>query len=138
MAVSMTYELGAVGVEATRTAMAGATLRLYGGAVPADIDAALGAAVLLAEMTLGSPAFAAVEADGVDVVCHSPNPISDPTANESGETTFFRIICTTAARQMQGTAGGSGSGADMLLTQPVLVLGAPVDIASLTLAQARK
>lgn len=138
MTVSMTYELGAVGVEATRTAMAGATLRIYGGAVPASVDASLGAAVLLAEMTLDDPAFEAVEADGNDVVCHTPSPIGDPTANESGTSSFFRVICVTATRQMQGTAGGSGSGADMLLTQPALVLGAPVDIASLTLAQARK
>lgn len=138
MAVSMTFDLGAVGVEAIRVAMAGAAVRIYGGAVPADVDAPLGSATLLAEMTLGNPAFAAVEADDDDVVCRSPNPIGDPTANAGGTAAFFRIVCTTTTRQMQGTAGGSGSGADMLLTQPALVLNAPVDIASLTLAQPRK
>ena len=138
MAISQTFDLAAVGVEAIRAALAGATVRIYGGAVPADVDAALGSAVLLAEMTLGSPAFGAVTPSDNDVVCQSPNPIGDPTANASGNASFFRIIATTTTRQMQGTAGGSGSGADMLLTQPALVLNAPVDIASLTLAQARK
>lgn len=138
MTVTLTFDLAAVGLEATRTAMAGATLRIYRGTVPTDVDAALGDAVLLAEMTLASPAFNAATASGDDVICVNPATITDPTANEGGLASFFRVICATTTRQAQGTVGVIDSGADMEMAQPNLVAGSPVDISSLTLAQARK
>lgn len=138
MAVTLTFDLAAIGVEATRTAMAGATLRIYSGTVPTDVDAALGAAVLLAEMTLATPAFNAATASGDDVICVNPATITDASANASGLASFFRVVCATTTRQAQGTIGTIGSGADMEMAQPNLVAGSPVDISSLTLAQARK
>jgi hypothetical protein len=133
---SSTSALIAVSVTAVKAVFNGGTVRIYGGTVPANASASLGAAVLLAEMTLANPAFGATSVSGNDVVCQTPAPISDSAANATGTASFFRMMDTGGTLVEQGTAGGAGSGAEMILTQPALVAGGPVEITSITLRQA--
>jgi hypothetical protein len=87
-------------------------IRVYqnGGSNPADADAALGGATLLAELTFGADAFAA--ATGGVITANAVN--SDPSANASGTAHFYRAWKadgTTVTEQ--GTVGTSG--ADMIV-----------------------
>ena len=138
MAATFVATVVTTGVDAVKALFNSGTVRIYGGTVPADVDASLGAATLLAEMTLANPAFGASTSSGNDIVCSIPAPISDSSANATGTATFFSLLNSSAAVLAQGTAGGGGSGSDMLLTQPALVSGGPVEITTITLRQARK
>ena len=138
MAVSFTAPVATASVDAVKALFAGGAVRVYGGTVPADVDASLGSATLLAEMTLGSPAFGTATSSGNDIVCAIPAPVSDSAANATGTATFFRLFNSGGTVLAQGTAGGAGSGSDMILTQPALVSGGPVEITTITLRQARK
>lgn len=132
---SFTSALTAVSVAAVKGEFNGGTVRIYSGAVPANASASLGAATVLAELTLANPAFGATAVAGNDVVAQTPAPISDSSANASGLASFFRMIDTGGTRVVQGSAGGPGSGAEMILTQPNLVLNGPVEVTSITLRQ---
>ena len=138
MAVSFVASVVTSSVDAVKALFAGGTVRIYGGTVPTDVDASLGSATLLAELALGTPAFGTAAASGNDIVCTTPAPISDSSANATGTATFFRIFDSSAVLRAQGSAGGAGSGADMVLTQPSFVTGGPVEITVITLRQARK
>ena len=137
MAVSFIASVITASVDAIKALFAAGTIRIYAGSVPADIDASTSATVL-AEMSLASPAFGSVTTSGNDVVCSIPAPISDSSANASGTAAFWRAFNSSGTAIAQGSAGGPGSGADMILTQPALVSGGPVEITSITLRQARK
>lgn len=138
MAVSYTVKTATAGLTAYKDAYANGTMRIYGGAVPADVDAALGGALLLAEMTLANPAFGTISASGNDLVCSLLSAATDPVANNTGAATFFRVLDHEGDLSVQGSAGGIGSNEDMELTYPNLVAGVPVQVASISLRVQRK
>lgn len=138
MTVSYTVKTATAGLAAYKDAYAGGTMRIYGGPVPADVDAALGGAVLLAEMTLADPAFGAIAASGNDLVCSLISAATDPLANATGTASFFRVLDHEGDLSAQGTAGGVGSNQDMELTYPNLEAGVPVQVAAISLRVQRK
>lgn len=80
-------------------------LRIYSGTVPANADAALGSATLLAELRFGATAFPAASSG-----TKTANAITSGVAVATGTPTFFRALKSDGTTVvMQGTAGvGSG------------------------------
>lgn len=79
-------------------------LRIYSGTMPANADASLGAATLLAELRFGATAFGVASAG-----TKTANAITGATAVASGTPTFFRAFKSDGTTVViQGTAGASG------------------------------
>lgn len=83
------------------------TIELYSGSVPADCNAALGAAVLMGTGTFGATAFAAAAAGSM-----SANPITqDGAADASGPASFYRARKSGAGTYIeQGAVGQLATG----------------------------
>lgn len=93
------------------------TIRVYSGAVPANVDAALGGATVLAEMTFGNPSTGAPAAGQIVA-----NPInSDPVTNASGVATFYRTFNAADEVVEQGTVGTIN--ADMIVPTTTVTAG---------------
>lgn len=110
----------------------GGVLRIYDGAQPANVATAVGTQVVLAELTLGNPAFAAASG-GVATA----NAITgDTSANATGTATWFRVFASGGTvPHMDGSAGASGSGAEMILNSTAISAGAAVNITSWTVSE---
>lgn len=102
-------------------------LRLYDGTQATSADTALGAQVLLAELTFGNPAFGAASA-GVATA----NAITqDSSANASGTCTWFRVVKSdTTTVLFDGSVGTSGC--NLNLNSVAISSGAAVQVTSLT------
>lgn len=104
-------------------------IKFYSGSVPADVNASLGAAVLLSTITLSNTAFAAASG-GVGTA----NAItSDTNAAASGTATFFRATNAAGTAVVQGTVGTSGCDANF--DNNVIVASGTVAASAFTLTQ---
>jgi hypothetical protein len=131
--------LASLMLEALRTALTDGFILVYKGAVPVDADAPGDANNLLGvfttpdgtSITLGAAVGNTVEKDAATPKFVCNNPVAAGTA------THFRYIpnydggqATSVANggpgRVQGTVGKSG--ADLLMPDPVFVLGTPKDI----------
>lgn len=103
-------------------------LRIYSGTVPTDANTALGAQVLLAELTSGSP-FAPAPSAGV----LTANAITqDSSANATGTASFFRAYDSGGTNCiLQGSVGVSGQ--DLNLNTVSIVALGPVAVTSFAL-----
>lgn len=118
-----------------RGLLTGNVIRIYGGAVPADADAAIGTAVLLCTVS-GAPngiEFEAAAQNGAVVKLASQTWQGANVAN--GTATFCRVCpasdtgsASATAVRMQGTVGQIA--ADLELSSVDLVSGAPLVINS--------
>lgn len=113
----------------TTRAGTSALLRIYDGSQPTDADTAVGAQVLLAELTCNASAFAAAASDGV----LTANAItSDSSANATGTAAWFRLLASNGTTVvMDGTVGTSS--ADLILNTTAIVEGGPVAVSSLVI-----
>lgn len=106
-------------------------LRIYDGTQATDADTAVGAQVLLAELTMNATAFAAASAGSA-----AANAItSDSTADATGTATWFRLLKsdgTTAI--MDGSVGTSG--ANLNLNSTAIQAGAAVAVTSFSVTMA--
>lgn len=104
-------------------------LRIYDGAQPTDADTALGAQVLLAELTMGATAFAAASAGSA-----SANAVtSDASANATGTASWYRMVKSDGTTViMDGTAGTSGC--NLNLNSVAISSGALVGISSFVIS----
>lgn len=128
MANNPQLSYAAVNAEANALAplMNSGKLRIYSGAVPTRADDSIGAAVLLAELTMGATAFGAAS-NGV----LTANAITGANAGNTGTASFFRIwdsAGTTCC--IQGTVGTSAS--DLNLNSVAISSGAAVSVTALT------
>lgn len=104
-------------------------LRIYSGSVPANADAALGGATLLAELTMNATAFGA--ASGGTITANAIT--ADTSADNTGTASFFRIFQSDGTTVVyQGTVGTSG--ADLNLNSTTINAGVQVQVTSLTLS----
>ncbi len=88
------------------------------GSKPASV--ATGATgTLLATVTLADPSGTV----SAGVLTLSGLPKTDTAADNTGTAGWFRIFDSTGAGVLDGTAGGTGSGADMIIDNPALVTG---------------
>lgn len=107
-------------------------LRIYDGSQPANADAAIGGANLLAELTMNATAFAA----GVAGVATANAITSDTSADATGTATWFRLWKSNGTSPLwDGTVGTSG--ADCNLNTTSLVTGAAVAITSFTVTESK-
>ena len=105
-------------------------VRIYSGTQPTDPDTAIGAQVLLAELTCSDPAFGPA-ADGNPGGRATANAITaDSSADAAGTATWFRAVDSNNVAVIDGSVGTSGC--DMNLNNNALTLGANVSISSWT------
>lgn len=104
-------------------------LRIYSGSVPANADASLGGATLLAELTMNATSFGAASSGTI-----TANAITaDTSADETGTASFFRVYESDGSTVVyQGTVGTSG--ADLNLNTTSITAGVQVQVTSLTLS----
>jgi hypothetical protein len=123
---------GMLGTGSFKSLMDGGLLKVYGGAVPASADAALGGATLLVTISLngagGGLSFDAAAADGV--IVKTASELWTGTVGTSGTATFYRFVAagddgtaSTTQKRVQGTVGTAG--ADGNITSTALVAAAP-------------
>ena len=125
MASSFTAAQRNTMLDAVRASYNGGLLRIYAGSVPANADAALGGATLLAELTLNATAFPAASSGVL-----TANAItSDSSANATGTASFFRILDSGGSTVLtQGAV--STSGAELNLATVSIVAAAIVSVSS--------
>jgi hypothetical protein len=116
----------------TSTAGNGALLRIYTGARAANADTAIGAQVLLAELTCNTP-FAPSASSGV----LTANAITqDSSANATGTAVWFRLVDSSGATVvMDGSVTATGDGGDLQLTTTSIASGVPVSITSFIMTE---
>lgn len=102
------------------------TIDVRTGAKPATpADAATG--TLLATFTLADPSYAA-PANGVAAL--DATPVITTTGLAAGTAGWWRMKDSNGNVVADGTAGGTGSGAEMILDNPVIAVGQNVNLVS--------
>lgn len=104
-------------------------LRIYDGSKPAGPGTAVGAQVLLAELTFSDPAFGAASSG----VATASAITADASANATGTATWFRVLDSNNVAIFDGEVGTSGS--DLNLNSTSIVSGAEVSVTSMTYTQ---
>jgi hypothetical protein len=108
-----------------------AIIRIYSGSVPADADASLGAAVLLATLTMNATAFGSVSDANPGAIMTAAAITPDSSADDDGTASFFRILTQAGGTVIfQGTVGTSG--ADINFNTVAFTQGSEIEITSLT------
>jgi hypothetical protein len=107
----------------------GGKLRIYTAPRPASADDPVGAAVLLAELSFGNPAFGAA-ANGVKTA----NTITgDTAADTTGQAAWARLTTSGGATVVDGNVGdASDAPVDVQLNSKQIQIGATVNITALT------
>lgn len=107
-------------------------LRIYDGSQPATADTAIGAQVLLAELTMNATAFGAAVAG----VATANAITSDAAANATGTASWFRLVQSNGTTVIcDGTVGTSGC--DLNLNSVAISSGAAVAVTSFTLTESK-
>lgn len=128
MASSFTTAQRGTMLDAIRAGYNSGKLRVYSGAVPANADAALGGATLLAELTMGATAFPA--ASGGVLTANAITRANAAAA--SGTASFFRLLDSTGTTVLaQGAVGTSA--AEMIVPTTSVVAGQPFECSALTI-----
>lgn len=97
-------------------------LRIFTGNRPATPDDAA-SGTLLAEAILADPAFGAA-ANGSKTLA-DPGPVTGQNAGQAG---YFRVVDSDSNVVLEGTCGGTGSGADLILSNTNIAAGQTVDV----------
>lgn len=106
------------------------SLKIYAGTVPADADASIGAATLLATLALSSTAFG----DATDAnpgATATADTITSANAAATGTATFFRLVNNAGTAVYQGTVTATGGGGNLELITTSITSGQPVQVSSL-------
>ena len=128
MAQNPQLSYAAVNAEANALApcMNSGKLRIYSGTIPTRCDDSLGAAVLLAEPTMGATAFGSAS-NGV----LTANAITGANAGVTGTPSFFRIFDSAGTTAyILGTTGTAS--ADLILNAASTTAGVAVSVTALT------
>ena len=108
-------------------------IRVYDGTKPAGPDTAITTQVLLAELILDDPAFAA-SADLNPGAIATAEPVNvDPAANNTGTATWFRALDSNNVAIDDGTVGTSD--ADMIVNTTSVVTGVIFTVLGWTITQ---
>ena len=107
-------------------------LRIYDGTQAATADTAIGAQVLLAELTLNSTAFGAASGG----VATANAITADSSADATGTATWFRVVKSDGTTKLfDGSVGTSG--ANLNLNSVAISAGAAVSVTSFTYTQSK-
>lgn len=100
--------------------------------VPADADASIGSAVLLATLTCSATSFSGIADDTPGALATFDTITSDSSADASGTAAFFRIKTQSGGTVCaQGTVGTSS--ADLILNTVSITSGSTVSITAATI-----
>lgn len=117
-----------VGIDAGTAAV----INIYDSTVPADADTALGAQVLLAQLTCSATAATSIVDDTPGALATFAAITDDASANATGTATFFRILTQNAGTVTdQGTVGTAS--ADLILNTVAITSGSTVSITAATI-----
>lgn len=106
-------------------------LRIYDGTQPTDADTAVGAQVLLAELTMNATAFAAASAGSA-----AANAITaDSSANATGTAAWFRLVASNGTTVLCDGTVGTGTH-NLVLNSVAISSGANVSVTAFTVTQA--
>ena len=106
-----------------------ARLRIYDSTRPTNADTALGAQVLLAELTFSTTSFPA--ASGTPGTMTANAITDDASANATGTASWFRIVDDATGVVMDGDVGTSGS--DLNLNSLAIAILIRVSVSSMIL-----
>ena len=107
----------------------GGKLRIYSGSQPATAATAVSGQTLLAELTLGSPAFGSAS----NGVATANSITADSSADATGTAAWFRIVSSGGTGLWDGSVGTSGS--DLNLDSVSIVAGGNVSVSSFTFTE---
>lgn len=100
--------------------------------VPANADASIASAVLLAQLTCSATAFTSVTDTNPGARATFASITSDSSADATGTAAFFRILTQSGGTVIaQGTVGTSS--ADLVLNTTAITSGSTVSITSATI-----
>ena len=109
-----------------------AVINIYDSTVPADADTALGAQVLLAQITMSPTAFGGAADDTPGAIATAAAITQDSSADATGTATFFRVLTQNAGTVIcQGTVGTAS--ADMILNTVSITAGSAVACTAFTI-----
>lgn len=118
-----------LGLDAAFNILNSGKLRIYDSSQPSDSDTALGAQVLLADLALGSTAFAAASSGS-----KTANSITqDSSADATGTATWASLLNSSNVRKMDMSAG-TGT-VNLVLNTASIVAAAAVSCSSLVISQ---
>jgi len=103
-------------------------IRIYSGTQPAGPDTAIGAQVLLAELTCSDPAFGTAST-GVKTLDNTP--VLSTTGLAAGTAAWFRAVDSANTAVIDGSAGTSGT--DLILNTTTISVGVTVEITAGTI-----
>lgn len=107
-------------------------LKIYAGSIPANADAALGGATLLAELTMSDPAFGNAADQAPDAQATANAITSDTSADATGTATFFRVEDSNGNVEIQGDVSNTAGSGDLKLTDTSIVATVEVQVTSFT------
>ncbi len=111
---------------------AAALLRIYTGAIPANVDDGVGAETLLAELTMSATSFGAAT-DGNPGGLITANAITqDSSANATGTAGFFVLITQNAGTLIAMGSVGTAT-ADLILNTVSITAGSAVAVTAFTI-----
>lgn len=134
MALTVANDAATAAVDAITALLNDGYLRIYSGTRPTNPDAALTGNTLLAELRFGNPAFGS----GANGVATANLITSDTAADATGTATFYRAFQGNGTSPViDGTAGGPGSGADLIINNPNIQANTQVSVFSFVLTEPR-
>lgn len=108
-----------------------AIIRIYDGSQPTDPDTAVGAQVLLAQLTMSSTAFGAASDANPGGLITAATITADSSADATGTAAWFRILTQSGGTTIcDGSVGTSGC--DLNLNTTAITSGSTVSITALT------
>jgi hypothetical protein len=110
------------------TPAAGGKLRVYSGTRPTDADTALSGNTLLAELTLGSPAYPSASGG----VLTANTITGDTSADATGTASFVRVLQSDGTTVMYDLSVGVGTG-EVQFSTLSFVAGVAVNLTSFTI-----
>lgn len=110
-------------------------IRVYGGAVPDNVDAALGSAVVLAELACATNPFTGYTDIGSAIRATFDAIAEDSDANDTATATFWRLEKNGGTAVMQGDVGDADddNDPDLTLNTTAITAGSTVAITSATI-----
>lgn len=110
-----------------------ALIRIYDGSIPANVDDGVGAATLLAELTMSATAFGAATDANPGALATANAITADASANATGTASWFAIITENGGTlHFMGSVGTATS--DMIINTTAITAGSQVTCTSGTLA----
>lgn len=111
-----------------------ASLIIYEGTIPTDVDTAIGAQTPLVTFPLPNPLFSpAVDASPGAIATGDVGNIATEQASATGTASFFRILNADDVAVFQGTVTAVSGGGDLEISSTSIISGIDVTVVSLSL-----